>query len=349
MEEDRETGLRKQKELADARAARKALDHGNPARALSLVKNVENFWPQNLITLMGIIGFHSDKRDLVIRAHRLFNTQLQLCTKAGALIQLAAWAHHPKRSASIPTVLKEAIDRQWRTLDPDWDGSWDDGGTSASNKALAITKLDPSQVTSPDDCLLAVAQVGTWGPWLNRYHQLGGSTENPQYLKIIVAKAVSRELGPTARIKGLLKKFTQVGKVSEVRKFLRHITPTHDSPEGINPNHKLAEYALMLYCHYSRIEHTLDDWVHIAESALHLDHYVVARTVQRILVDYDDDPRADVILRRLAHKYGPISKTGSPRDDIGPKGNPIWGNIFPLIPVNEDARKILASYSGLEL
>lgn len=341
--------IRKQQEQASALAARRALDEDNPTKALLLAAQVTEFWPQNIVTLLAIIGFHSQDHSLVRQAQTLFATQLKLCTNAKSLVQIGVWMDNPRRKKSLPDYLRTALDTQRKMLEPDWDGKWVDPGLASSNKALTIINKHPSEVHDPIDCLIAASQVGNWDPWIRRYDELNGSHEDPRYLKLMVAKFVPSAERPSYRIKDLLKKFTRTASAPEVRRFLRSITPTRATAGEKSPNPYLAYYALFLYCECERLEHTVMDWVHVAESALFLDHYTVARAVQRILAEAELDPAAELVYARLVQKNGQIQRSLSPLADIGPRGSPIWQSIYHRIPVNTDAAKILSSYSRREL
>ena len=293
--------LRRVQEQASAHTARIALDHGDAVQALSHIEGATQFWPQNLLIAMSVIGFHSHEKILVEKAYRIFGTQLDLCSNPNGLTQLALWIRNPSRARSIPNRLKVAIDRQRKKLEPDWDEIWVDNGTGPSNRGLAMIRTKrPDDVQDPSDCLNIANQTGNWGPWVNRYISLGGSTENPAYIKLMVAKAVPLSGNPKWHIKGLLRKFTELGDVPEVRRFLRNITLTHHGAAGRSPNTELARHALRLYAKCGRLEHTVDDWVHIARSALFLNERDLAQTAQRMLEKADPDPDVDQLLGQLA-------------------------------------------------
>ncbi len=342
---DKEIRLLRQREQASSNLARKALDNGDAATALSLIKCATQFWPQNLVIFMSVIGFHQHDRILVTQAYALFGKQLEFCTKPSALPQVALWARNPSRKKSIPDQLRDAIDRRRRELEPTWDGVWFDGGTAPSNQSLANLRKHPNDIHIASDCLVIANQVADWGPWVNRYCSLGGSLQNPAYLKLLVAKAVTASTSPTPRIKGLLKKFTALGDVSEVRRFLRSITPARSGAKGINPNLELARHALYLYGECERLQHTVEDWVHIARSALYLEETASARIAQRILAGVQKSPDVEKVLQQLTLMNGPILVTQSPRDDVGIRNNPIWESLCSRIPVNADAGKIFSAYS----
>jgi len=88
--------------------------------------------------------------------------------------------------------------------------------------------------------------------------------------------------------------------------------------------------------------------VHIAQSALYLDHSTVQRIVQRILAELELTPIAQEVFEKLVRKNGEIRVTESAREDIGLSGNPIWQSVYKLMPINADARKILTAYSDRE-
>lgn len=340
-----EIKLRRLQEQASATTARKALDLGNAAEALSIVEEATEFWPQNLIIFMSVIGFYDNQKVLVKRAYHLFRNQLAFCSNVNSLSQLVLWIRNPSRAKSIPNQLKEAIDRKRKEMQPDWDGIWVDGGTGPNNRSLAMKEKLPDEVHNTDDCLIMASQASNWGPWINRYCFLGGSTENKAYLKLMVAKAVSLSKSPTPRIKGLLRKFTKIGDISEVRRFLKNITPTHRSLKGIELNPELARYALYLYAECERLEHTAKDWVHIARSALYLNQRVLMRITHRILAEVERNADVDEVLEQLVIRNGQMMVTDSVRNDVGIQGNSIWESLYHRIPVNADARKILSVYS----
>lgn len=343
---EEEVKLRRQKEQAFALRARKALDGNNPTVALSLIEEVAEFWPQNLITILGVIGFHSRNEPLVKKAQHLFGTQLELCSNVNALTQVALWVQNPLRKKSIPIQLQHAINRKRKNLEPNWDGTWFNGGIASTNRSCALRKKCLDEIHDANDCLIVASQSANWLPWITRYRSLGGSTESPIYVKLMVAKAVSQEKEPTPRIKGLLKKFTKMGDVSEVRRFLRNITPTHRSLKGKrNPNFELACYALYLYGECERLEHTTEDWVHIAKSALYLGQDTLARIAQRILVESRGVPNVDEVLEQLFLKNGEIQVTKFPRNDIGIQANLVWQEFYARTPVNMNAGKIFSAYS----
>jgi len=303
---DEEKKLRRQQEQVSATAARKALDQGDAARALSLIENASEFWQQNLIILSSVIGFYSNNIVLVNKAYSLFYAQLRLCSNTSSLSSVALWMMNPNRTESIPDRLKRAIDSRREELDPDWNGFWDNPGARSINTAHAIMAKRPDEVCDTNDCLVAASQARDWHPWIHRYHSLCGSSENPAYLKIMVAKAVPMDKKPPASIKESLKKFTILGKISEVRSFLRAITPVRRPADGKMPNTELAKYALRLYCECKRLELTVEDWIHIAESSMYLDCDTIAQMAQHTLEKADPTPNTKEIIEKLVERYGQI-------------------------------------------
>ncbi|MBU6231097.1 MAG: hypothetical protein KGI45_01075 [Patescibacteria group bacterium] len=291
--------LRRRQEQASATAARKALDANNAAEALHLIDGAVEFWPQNLIIIMSVIGFHSQKRPLVEKAYRLFGIQLDLCSNVCSLVHLALWVRNPSRAKSIPYQLKEAIDRRRFKLEPDWDGKWVNAGLGPNNLSLALITNRPDDVHNPADCLTAASQTGNWFPWINRYRFLGGDSDDPAYLKLMVAKAVASGRTPKRYFKSMLKKFAHLGRIQEVRKFLIRITPTRSSLKGFDLNPDMAICALRIYSECERLQHTVDDWVHIANSALYLGELSVAKTAARVLIEHSGNPEVDKALARL--------------------------------------------------
>jgi len=221
-----EKKLQRQQDQARVDAARKALDEGNAKKALSFLDEVSECWSQNLITLMGVVGFHSEKVNLANRATSLFYQHLKLCTNVKILSGPALWLRNPKRARSIPLEFKLAIDNRRRQLQPDWDGVWLDPGLGSSNKIPIILTKQPNEVFDAKLCLGAAEQAKNWDPWIQRYQALGGDCSDPKYFKFWAAKIVSAEhKKPSPKHKAMLKKFAASGDISEVRSFLRNITP----------------------------------------------------------------------------------------------------------------------------
>ncbi len=139
-----------------------------------------------------------------------------------------------------------------------------------------------------------------------------------------------------------------MGKVGEVRKFLRNIAPVRDNHIGRPPNWELSRYALLLYCGCERLEHTVEDWVHISDSATYLDLPLIERIVQRILAGLVGTPAAKKAFDRLTMRRGVIEVTSREIEDTGLRGNPIWKMIQTLVPVDADARRLLFAYAHYE-
>jgi hypothetical protein len=329
--------------------ARIALDRGNPSEAVALIEQIINFLPQNLITLMSVITFHSEEVRLVTRATALFHRSIALCTNVNSLLGAALWAKNPNRARVIPQRIKETINQHRRTLEPGWDGVWHDGGIGPANKTLNLLKKDPSEVFDPEDCLTAATQASDWGPWLSRYHGLGGSSDNLRFIKFWVAKTVKGKRPPTYYDKQMLKKFAARGPVPEVRSFLRNITPTRRGLKGKNPNEKMAHFALFLYCECERLEHTIEDWVHIAKSAIHLNQRIVARIVQRVLAEMELPAEAKEVFVELERVHGPLPVTKSAREDLGYQYEPKLRELSARLPAQGSPYSILYAYARQEI
>ncbi len=340
-EDDRQKGLRRVREATEAKHAREALDIGNAAEALSIIERALEYNAQNLISLLSIICFQNRDQRLVQKATRLFYRDLNLCMNFKLLIPPMQWIQNPKRTRSVPPRLIDAIKARRRNIEPSWNGTWENPGANEKNTVLAKR---PEDVTDPIECLHAAAQTSLWKMWHKRYVELGGDVENPLYLKIWVSKGIERDTEPTPRIKGLLEKFTLLAGVGEVRKFLRNITPIRNGSEGKTPNQRIATWALLLYCQCDRLDHTADDWVHIAQSAVYLDHLLVARITYRILFDLEKTFVIEEVLDLLALKTGRIVPTRSAKSDIG-LHNPVLHDVFQLLPDDATSSAILSAYA----
>lgn len=341
--------LRRQQEQIIVNAARRALDNGHPAEdVLSLIERVTSFWQQNLISLLSIIVYQSRDEQVRRRALVLFQKHLGLCTDAVQLAQIAFWIRNPKRVWQVPMELQESVDGRRKALEPGWDGVWYDPGLGSSNLFLEITSKRPEEVFNTEACLVAMSQVRNWNPWIARYRALGGSIEDPKYLKIWVARTVARRKEPTSQVKEMLKKYCEVDEIVTVRAFLRHITPTREGLKGRDPNWAMAKYALLVYCGLERLEHDTDDWVHIAKSALYLRHRIIQRIAQRSLAGMERTPGAHRVFEDLNSINGEIRVTADVKRDIGPGGNPIWQSVYHQLPIDSNARRILIMYSRRE-
>lgn len=339
--------LRRLQEQNTVIAAREALDVNKPKQALSLLEGLSEFWPDSLVVCLSVIGYHTTEVELVRRAHSIFHQHLEWCTNHKTLIQVGLWSRNPVRSEKIPELYRNAVDVRRKTLDPTWDDVWINHGANTN----PISKKDPSEITDPKECLIGASQVRNWRPWIERYFALGGSNENPAYIKLVVSKAVAREnQKPSPRDKGLLRKFTELAAVTDVRKFLRNLTPTRDIKDKKCPNREMARLALCLYSECKRFERTVEDWIHIAKSALFLDHFEVARLTQRILIEVNDSNLADEVLGQLTLKYGPIRVTESLKNGIGNgmRSNSIWSSLHHRVPVDGNAKRITQSSSSQE-
>jgi hypothetical protein len=342
-----ESGLRNQQQMALINAAREALDRGRPIDALSLAERVSGFWHNNLVTIMGVFCTHPTE-ETQRRALTLFRRKLAECSRSSDLVHPALWVRNPKRSW-LPAELKQEIDNRRRSLEPNWDGIWHDPGLGESNKVLsAKASKSPEQVFDPDLCLSIAGQTQNWNPWFARYRALGGSLENPKYLRVWIGRTARRGREPTPEVKAMLRKYAEVGNFGEVRALLRHITPVRRSLKGKDPNWALAKYELLVYCGWERLEHDVEDWVHIARSALYLRHAMIQRIAQRGLAGIVRTPTAHQIFEELTAMHGQMRITGDAKEDIGPRGNPIWQSIYPLLPIDGNARKILIEYSRSE-
>ena len=146
----------------------------------------------------------------------------------------------------------------------------------------------------------------------------------------------------------MLRKYAEVGRFWEVRAFLRHITPIERSKKGKDPSWALAKYALLIYCGWERLEHEVEDWVHIAKSALYLRHVMIQRIAQRGLAAMVRTPSAHQVFEELTAIHGQIRVTDDAKGDVGPRGNPIWQSVYHQLPIDANARKILIEYSRSE-
>jgi hypothetical protein len=346
--DDPQEKIRGKQERALADAARGFVNDGDTTSALLLLERATMFLGQNLITIMIII--HDQFRvqsEYLKRASVLFNKHLMLCVRPTDLIGPALWVRNPIRENALPSELKTAIDSRRRSLERGWDGVWRNLGLERSS-ARAVLMQRPEDVFDPNACLIAAGQVRNWNPWFDRYRVLGGDPEDPKYLKLWVARVSSRQKRPTPKIKAMLRKYAEAAPIGEVRTFLRHITPVKKCREGKDPNRDLAAYALLIYCGLERLEHDLEDWVHIAKSALYLEHITVQRIAQRYLAGLERTPSAQQVFEALIQRNGAIPVTRCPKDDIGLHSNPIWRSVYPLLPVDANARKILITYSRYE-
>lgn len=343
-----EKDLHKQQEIL-VNTARKALDEGRIIDALSLVERVSDFWPQNLITIMGV--FCSRPTDEMKKwAFSLLKKHLEQCSRSINLVGAALWVRNPKRSLWLPDELKQSIDDRRRALEPDWDGVWQDPGLDGARVFALLSKEGcPEKVFDKGICLIVAGQSSDWRSWMSRYLVLGGSAENPKYMKVRIAKAVESWEKPSLELKKMLRRYCEIGNVCEVRAFLRNITPTRKSRKGKNPNKGLAMDTLLAYCSWERLEHEVEDWVHIAKSSLYLKHNMIQRIAQRGLAGLERPPSAHQIFEKLVAINGEIRVTNDAKSDIGPAGNPIWQSVYRLLPINGNARKILLSYSKYEM
>lgn len=324
---DHEKGPYMREQQEKSLSARKALDRNNPVLALTIIEQIPVFLPLNLTTVMAIISFQAKGKDLRARAMSLFHAYLSLCTNPNALQEAGIWVRRSIRCRFIPDELVDCIDARRIELDPDWDGIWRDtsvvGSIAGSKDMEAQRQMKPEEVEDTEVCLNIASQTGRWFKWMDRYIELGGDPQNPKYLKIWVSKGVSRDKKPSQIMIKMLKLFVEFGHISEVRAFLRHITPV-DRPHGKKvPNSEMAKYALLLYCGCKRLEHAVDDWVHISESASYLGLPIIERIVQRILGGLVGTPAARKAFDRLTLRQGKIEVTSHQIDDIGQRGSPI--------------------------
>jgi hypothetical protein len=335
----------KQQEML-ANAARVALDDNRPGDALSLVERASGFQSKNLITILGVFCTHPTEQ-VRVWAFTLLRKNLAECSDPTQLVQAAFWLRNPKRSYFLPEELNQLIDGRRKELEPVWDGMWQNPGLNEANVALTILTKRPEEILNIDDCIIAASQARNWYPWLARYRALGGSPENPKYLKLWVKKFASQNRTVPPKVKKQLQRFCEIGLTEEVRAFLRSITPSHKSKksEGRNLNPELAKYALLIYCGCERLELGVEDWVHIAKSALYLKHSMIQRIAQRGLAVLQRPPSAHQVFEELRVINGDIPITNSAKEDIGLRGNPIWQSVYHLLPVDANARRILVAYS----
>lgn len=329
-------------------AARKAVDEDRPIDALSLLERISGYWSQNMITIMSIFCSHPTS-DLRRWAQDLFIKHLDRCTRATDLLPAALWVRNPKREAWLPREFIRAIDEKRKVLEPDWDGSWNNKGYEGSRVTLTLVKdKQPWEVFDPDLCLTAASQSPDWESWLTRYRALGGSTEDHRYLKIRIAIAVRRWERPSSELKKMLRLYSEVAPIHEARKFLRNITPIRKSLGNPRPNFPLCRHALLVYCSCERLNHNIDDWVHIAQSAMYFKLTIIQRIAQRGLGGLERPPLVQQVFDELVAINGHIPVTRSPRNDVGITRNPIWQSVYRLLPIDANARRILISYSKLE-
>ncbi len=329
--------------------ARQTLDDGRPLDALLLVQRMLEFWSQNLITIMGALEY-----DLPPEKHAwalaLLTRELKRATRAKQLEPAALWARNPKR-AWLPIEVLEMLDSQRKSLEPDWDGFWQDPGREGSRMTIArFAGRCPEEVFDQDVCLDAANQVAQADVWLNRFLAIGGNSDDPRYLKSKVATSSKTGRPLSAHARADLRRFSEQGKVSEVRRFLTALsTPRTSRTSHGNIHRKTSEYALLVYCSCERLEHDANDWLHIAEGALRWRNPMMQRVAQRGLASLQRTPAAQRVFEQLVALNGVIPVTEHAKEDVGLRGNPIWDDIYTRLPVDANARSILLVYSKREL
>ncbi len=342
-------GLRGEQENAISIAARKALDKGSTITALSLLESATIFLPTNLMTIMAALSFQSSDKGLMPRATTLFHRYLALCKNTNSLASCAIWSKNPSRERSIPASIKKAIDDRRRELEPNWDGVWQDPGTGKANISLVVLGKDPMEISDPALCLIAASQTRDWIPWIERYLELGGDPNNPKYLKTWASRGVILKGKPSKLLVRMLREFTMVGNVEEVRKFLRRITPIRDHVGVKSPNYRFARFALLFYCQCERLEHTIEDWVHIAKSAMYLNLPIIERIVEQILTGKTLPIATKKAFGQLIAQNGVIRVAHGKEENVSFGKNPLWNEVEKFAPINSDARKVLATYSRGEI
>lgn len=348
MKDSKEKLLNRQQYILGV-AARQAMDQDLIIEALDLIERITNFEQSIPVTIMQVFCCNPDAV-LEKRALDLFKDHLGRCLKPLDLTSAALWVRNPKREWWIRSDLKQMIDDRRKYLEPSWDGEWKNPGTKGCKVQNCLFEgKQPEQVFSPEDCLVAASQSGTKKDvWLSRYLTLGGSDKDEKYLKIKIAHVAVR---PTqkidAPIKQMLIDYCNVGDIRDVRRFLSRITPTKKSSSGLELNKQLASFALL---HYSslQLEHSVEDWVHIAQCSIYLKHDVIQRIAQRGLATLERTPAAQKVFDELMNIHGKMPVSDNVVNDIGPAGNRIWQSVYKLLPIDRKASYILASYSKLE-
>jgi len=347
--EQTEEGLRIQQEKLLMDLARRAMDEGDHEAALNMVQRATRCWEHCFVTLLSIVVFGKQDEHKQV-ATELYIQQLQWCQNINSLRGTALWMRNPVRAYLIPPHHSNALDERRKALEPGWNGVWEEFGRTGSQVAIAITKKNPREVKTPEECLIAISNAGDWIPWYKRYRELGGDTNDPKFLKVWVAKAAIKKSGrPKEFVIKALRDFTHTASIVEVRKFLRKLTPSTEYLGKKKLNRNLSRHALLLYCECDRLEHTQEDWVHIAESAMYLQLPDIERMVQRILAESERDIEAQAMFEKLVERNGVIQVTNDVLRDIGLRGNPIWNSPCTRTPVNGDARRILKRYSSYEI
>ena len=89
--------------------------------------------------------------------------------------------------------------------------------------------------------------------------------------------------------------------------------------------------------------------MNIAKSAIYLKHSMLQRIAQRGLAGVQRTQSEHRVLEELNAINGEIRVTASSKEDIGPRGNPIWQSVYHQLPIDGNARKILIVYSNAEM
>lgn len=306
----------------------------------------------NLSTI-AMASLKSFDEDIHRNAVRIFENQLMLFTRSVAFAHMWWWVSKRKRSSPNLEHFAALLCKRRLQLEPNWDGVWDNPYQHQNDilrELVGTARVE--EVTDPDLCLKIAAQVrkNQVPKWVQRYFDTGGRADNPQYLKFQIAKSYVHDRNVVPEdVKKALRGYVATAPVSEVRKFLRSMTPRRRGSGVLEPNKVLGRYALLVYSSCERINHTTEDWVHIAQSSLYCEHVQLQRIAQRGLAGCRRDTVAQNIFAELTRLHGEIRVTVDPRQDIGARGNPIWSRIYHAIPVNADARRILVSYSSAEI
>lgn len=312
-----------------------------------LLKRLKNFCEPSLIVILSVFCTRPSKH-IMVQAIALLKKQLALCSNPNELTNAALYLRSPKRYF-LPKSLAQMVDDTRRTLDPTWGGVWENGGLRG---VVNFQSQTPKNTFDQESCLNAASQVSDALPWLRRYLSLGGSPKNPKYLRIRIAKAFSNRSGHVldTEIKKCVNLYCQVESVHAVRKLLRSITPVSTYYVLTDASKRLARFALLVYCGCEKLDHNLEDLVHLGLSSLYLEHSMVQKIIQRALATSHRTPDAQKVFERLVSVNGDIHVTMSAKEDIAARvSNPIWQSVYKLLPVDANAKSILISYSRFEV
>lgn len=336
--------LNKQRD-ALSRAARDALDDGRPIDALALIERLPSIDSADLVTVMEAIEQDPPKH-VATWAQKVFEKLLAQTVDVNQLTPGACWVYSNKRR-KFPREILDAINARRRKLDPEWNGVWHDSGRDGAERIRdTFAGKQPAEVFDTAVCLNAANQSNDAEPWLARYRELGGDVDAVLYLKTKISRAVHRKVPIPGEAYADLRRLCAVGPPHEVKRFLRNMVG-RKRVSGIDISFR--SFALLMYCSFERVEHTVDDWVFIAESALLLRKRTLQCLAQRGLATCERTPTAQRIFEELIRRVGEVYVTQSARDDVRLQGNPIWDDIYVRIPVDANARSVLISYSQAAL